>query len=66
MVELWAAICAGHEHEPREEANLASFYRNLAHGEGRLPGRLLRAAGNLARRGTRRAGCCGNYGEPGC
>ncbi len=43
-----------------------SFYRNIAEGEGSLPIRLLRASLNLVRRVPRRAGCCGNYGEPGC
>jgi hypothetical protein len=59
-------MCAGHEHPPREESNIVSFYRNLVHGDGHLPGRLAKASLNLLRRGPRRAGCCGNYGEPGC
>ncbi|MDQ6918709.1 MAG: hypothetical protein M3Z98_05045 [Candidatus Dormibacteraeota bacterium] len=59
-------MCAGHKHPPREERDMNSFYRNIAEGEGSLPIRLLRASLNLVRRVPRRAGCCGNYGEPGC
>jgi hypothetical protein len=59
-------MCAGHKHPPREEGNPISFYRNIADGEGFLPIRLVRASLNLLRRVPRRAGCCGNYGEPGC
>lgn len=59
-------MCAGHEHPPRKAGNPISFYRNIAHGDGFLGTRLLKASINLLRRGPRRAGCCGNYGEPGC
>jgi len=59
-------MCAGHEHPPREEANLVSVYRNLVHGEGWIGGRLLTAGLNVLRRAPRRTGCCGHYGEPGC
>ncbi|HEY8812991.1 MAG TPA: hypothetical protein VIO86_10915 [Candidatus Dormibacteraeota bacterium] len=59
-------MCAGHEHPPRKEGNPASFYRNIAGAEGSLAARLLRATLNILRRAPRRAGCCGNYGEPGC
>ena len=59
-------MCAGHQHPPREEGNPVSFLRNLAQGEGPLPARFITAWANLLRRGSRRAGCCGNYGEPGC
>ena len=59
-------MCAGHQHPPREEPNLAAFLGNLRHGEGGLPGRLRTAMANLLRRRSRQAGCCGNYGDPGC
>jgi hypothetical protein len=59
-------MCAGHEHPPREEGNIRSFFHNLAGAEGNLPAKLAKASLNLLRRGPRRAGCCGNYGEPGC
>jgi len=59
-------MCADHEHPPREEGNLGTFFRNIASGEGFLPARLWKASLNVLRRGTRRAACCGNYGEPGC
>jgi len=44
-----------------------SFLRNLAAG-GMGPVERARAvAANIGRRGgTRRAKCCGHYGEPGC
>jgi hypothetical protein len=43
------------------------FLRNLAAGDLGPLARVRRIAGNLARRGRpERAGCCGNYGEPGC
>jgi len=59
-------MCAGHKHPLREAGNPASFFRNIADAEGSFPARLLRTSLNILRRAPRRAGCCGNYGEPGC
>ena len=59
-------MCAGHGHGPRGGANLVPAYRTFVHGEGWIGARLFTAGINVLRRGPRRAGCCGNYGEPGC
>ncbi len=46
---------------------IPSFFRNLTTGDLGLVERARTIAGNLARRGgSRRAACCGHYGDPGC
>lgn len=59
-------MCADHEPPRREEADRRALWENFARGEGSIAERLMVAGRNVARRGSRRAGCCGNYGQPGC
>ena len=59
-------MCAGHEHPPLGEVDWRAIWENFTHGEGSIAQRLVVAGRNSARRGSRRAGCCGNYGQPGC
>jgi hypothetical protein len=46
--------------------SLATFVRNLPHGDLTLLRRITIFTRNIAIRATRRQGCCGHDGEPGC
>ena len=43
-----------------------TYWQNFKSGTYNPVERMLKVAGNLARRVQRRSSCCGNYGEPGC
>ncbi len=43
-----------------------SIFRNLGAGDYSPLERTRRIVSNTLRKITRRQGCCGNYGDPGC
>ncbi|HLZ94476.1 MAG TPA: hypothetical protein VKT20_04000 [Candidatus Dormibacteraeota bacterium] len=43
-----------------------SLFTNLGAGSYSPVERARKIAGNFWRKVSRRSGCCGNYGEPGC